>query len=101
MRGNVGLSDFSDAAVKDQAVLAVAGKVRYQIDPNNPYPNNFVAGDNLFSHSLEAFGEFCRETPVLFLSSHRICESAAHERRDKFPCRRADPSYHAWEARLE
>jgi 2-methylcitrate dehydratase PrpD len=42
VRGNVGLSDFSDAAVRDPAVLAVAGKVRYQIDPENPYPNNFT-----------------------------------------------------------
>ncbi len=41
VRGNVGLSDFTDAAVKDPAVLAVAGKVRYQIDPNNPYPEKF------------------------------------------------------------
>ncbi|MGA9949822.1 MAG: MmgE/PrpD family protein [Xanthobacteraceae bacterium] len=42
VRGNVGLSDFTDAAVKDPAVLAVAAKVRYQIDPNNPYPKNFT-----------------------------------------------------------
>jgi 2-methylcitrate dehydratase PrpD len=42
VRGNVGLSDFSDAAVRDDAVLALAGKVRYQIDPQNPYPKNFT-----------------------------------------------------------
>jgi len=41
-RGNVGLSDFSDAAVRDPAVLALAAKVRYQIDPQNPYPKNFT-----------------------------------------------------------
>ena len=41
-RGNVGLGDFSDAAVKDPAVRAVAAKVRYVIDPDNPYPNNFT-----------------------------------------------------------
>jgi 2-methylcitrate dehydratase PrpD len=28
--------------VKDPAVLALAGKVRFQIDPNNPYPKNFT-----------------------------------------------------------
>jgi hypothetical protein len=38
----VGLSDFSDAAVKEPAVVALASKVRYRIDPNNPYPNNFT-----------------------------------------------------------
>jgi 2-methylcitrate dehydratase PrpD len=42
VRGNVGLSDFSDAAVHDRAVVALAGKVRYQIDPQNPYPKNFT-----------------------------------------------------------
>ena len=42
VHGNVGLSDFSDAAVRDPAVVALAGKVRYRIDPQNPYPKNFT-----------------------------------------------------------
>jgi 2-methylcitrate dehydratase PrpD len=42
VRGNVGLADFTDAAVRDKAVVALAGKVRYRIDPQNPYPNNFT-----------------------------------------------------------
>ncbi len=42
VRGNVGLDDFSDAAVRDPAVLTLAAKVRYQIDPKNPYPKNFT-----------------------------------------------------------
>ncbi len=42
VRGNVGLDSFTDAAVKDPAVLAVAAKVRYVIDPKNPYPDNFT-----------------------------------------------------------
>ena len=42
VRGNVGLGDFTDQAVRDQAVVALAGKVRYRIDPGNPYPNNFT-----------------------------------------------------------
>jgi 2-methylcitrate dehydratase PrpD len=42
VRGNVGLGDFTDAAVKDPAVLAVAAKVHYVIDPDNPYPKNFT-----------------------------------------------------------
>ena len=29
-------------AVRDPAVLALAAKVRYVIDPNNPYPNAFT-----------------------------------------------------------
>src|SRR5262245_49208696 len=42
LRGNVGLGDFTDEAVRDPAAVALAGKVRYQIDPNNPYPKNFT-----------------------------------------------------------
>jgi 2-methylcitrate dehydratase PrpD len=42
VRGNVGLGDFTDAAVKDQRVIALAEKVRYRIDPQNPYPKNFT-----------------------------------------------------------
>ncbi len=42
VRGNVGLGDFTDAAVKDERVIALARKVGYQIDPDNPYPNAFT-----------------------------------------------------------
>ncbi len=42
VRGGVGLDAFTDAAVRDEAVLALASKVRYVIDPANPYPNNFT-----------------------------------------------------------
>ena len=42
VRGNVGLGDFTDDAVQDPAVVALADKVRYRIDPDNPYPKNFT-----------------------------------------------------------
>ena len=42
VRGNVGLDAFTDAAVREPAVVALASKVRYQIDPGNPYPNEFT-----------------------------------------------------------
>jgi 2-methylcitrate dehydratase PrpD len=42
VRGNVGLGDFTDAAVQEARVLALAAKVRYRIDPANPYPNAFT-----------------------------------------------------------
>jgi 2-methylcitrate dehydratase PrpD len=42
VRGNVALGDFTDAAVRDPQVVALAGKVRYRIDPQNPYPKNFT-----------------------------------------------------------
>jgi 2-methylcitrate dehydratase PrpD len=42
VRGNVGLDAFTDDAVKERTVVALAAKVRYQIDPQNPYPKNFT-----------------------------------------------------------
>jgi 2-methylcitrate dehydratase PrpD len=42
VRGGVGLEAFTDDAVKEPAVRALAAKVRYQIDPNNPYPRNYT-----------------------------------------------------------
>src|SRR5215470_11723231 len=38
VHGGVGLEAFTDAAVRDADVLALAAKVKYVIDPNNPYP---------------------------------------------------------------
>jgi 2-methylcitrate dehydratase PrpD len=42
VRGSVGLEAFSEQAVRDKAVLALAAKVRYVVDPDNPYPNAFT-----------------------------------------------------------
>jgi 2-methylcitrate dehydratase PrpD len=40
--GDVGFAHFTEAAVRDPDVLAVAGKVKFVIDPGNPYPNAFT-----------------------------------------------------------
>jgi 2-methylcitrate dehydratase PrpD len=42
VRGNVGLDAFTDEAVQEPQVVGLASKVRYQIDPQNPYPKNFT-----------------------------------------------------------
>jgi 2-methylcitrate dehydratase PrpD len=42
LHGNLGLDAFTDTAVADPAVRALAAKVRYRIDPTNPYPNAFT-----------------------------------------------------------
>jgi 2-methylcitrate dehydratase PrpD len=42
VHGNVALDAFTDDAVKEAAVLSLATKVRYRIDPDNPYPKNFT-----------------------------------------------------------
>ena len=36
------MSAFTDAAIRDSRVLALAAKVRFVIDPDNPYPNNYT-----------------------------------------------------------
>jgi 2-methylcitrate dehydratase PrpD len=40
--GGVGLGAFTGSAIADQRVLALAAKVKYVIDPKNPYPNNYT-----------------------------------------------------------
>src|SRR5258706_3215616 len=42
LRGDAGLSDYEEAVVHDPAVRALAGKVHYVVDPDNPYPRQFT-----------------------------------------------------------
>jgi 2-methylcitrate dehydratase PrpD len=42
VHGDVGLGAFTDAAAHDPAVRALAAKVHYRIDPQNPYPHAFT-----------------------------------------------------------
>jgi 2-methylcitrate dehydratase PrpD len=42
VHGGVGLGAFTAGAISDARVLALAGKVKYVIDPQNPYPNNYT-----------------------------------------------------------
>src|SRR5207245_111623 len=42
VRGNLGFYAFTDDAVADPAVRALAAKVRYQIDAANPYPFEYT-----------------------------------------------------------
>src|ERR1700730_8755137 len=42
VHGGVGLGSFTDTAISDARVLALAAKVIYVIDPDNPYPNNYT-----------------------------------------------------------
>lgn len=41
VRGKAGLEEFSDQAIADPAVLSVAEKVRYELDPTIDYPRHF------------------------------------------------------------
>ena len=40
--GNAGLDAFTEERVRDPRLVALAGKVRYEIDPDNPYPNEYT-----------------------------------------------------------
>jgi 2-methylcitrate dehydratase PrpD len=40
--GHAGLEAFTEERVRDPRLLAVAAKVRYEIDPHNPYPEEFT-----------------------------------------------------------
>ena len=40
--GNAGLDAFTEERVRDPRLVALAGKVRYQVDPDNPYPNEYT-----------------------------------------------------------
>ena len=40
--GHAGLDAFTEERVRDPRLLALAGKVRYRIDPDNPYPDEFT-----------------------------------------------------------
>jgi len=42
VHGGVGLGAFTDKAIRDVQVLALAAKVKFVIDPDNPYPNNYT-----------------------------------------------------------
>jgi len=40
--GKAGLEEFSDKKIKDKQLLNLASKVKYEIDPNNEYPENYT-----------------------------------------------------------
>src|SRR4051812_40120591 len=42
VHGGVGLGAFTESAICDARVLALAAKVKFVIDPDNPYPDNYT-----------------------------------------------------------
>jgi 2-methylcitrate dehydratase PrpD len=42
VHGDAGLGAFTDEAARDPRVRALAAKIRYRIDPQNPYPRAFT-----------------------------------------------------------
>jgi 2-methylcitrate dehydratase PrpD len=42
LEGDAGLAQFSEAKVKDKAVLDLAARIDYWVDPKNEYPKNYT-----------------------------------------------------------
>jgi 2-methylcitrate dehydratase PrpD len=42
LKDNAGLGEYTDALAQDPALRALAAKVRYRVDPTNPYPKQFT-----------------------------------------------------------
>lgn len=42
VKGAAGLAEFTEETIADPVLLRLAAKVRYQIDPDDPYPDNYV-----------------------------------------------------------
>src|SRR5262252_6312533 len=42
VHGGVGLGAFTESAIRDARVLALAARVKFVIDPDNPYPDNYT-----------------------------------------------------------
>jgi len=40
--GSAGLDAFTENSVRDATILGLAAKVRYVVDPNNPYPKSYT-----------------------------------------------------------
>jgi 2-methylcitrate dehydratase PrpD len=41
IRGRAGLEEFTDQAIREPSVLALAQKIRYELDPSIEYPRHF------------------------------------------------------------
>lgn len=42
LEGDAGLAQFTEAKIKDPAVLKLAAKISFEIDPKNEYPKNYT-----------------------------------------------------------
>ncbi len=42
VRGAAGLGEFTSDTIREPELLKIASKVRYEVDPNDPYPDNYV-----------------------------------------------------------
>ena len=57
VRGRAGLDEFSEAAIRDSAVLELARRVRYELDPTIDYPRHFSGHVKVFMKDGTVFEE--------------------------------------------
>jgi 2-methylcitrate dehydratase PrpD len=55
--GGVGFEAFTEKTVRDPRILALASKVRYVIDPNNPYPKAYTGHMKMTLKDARVFEE--------------------------------------------
>jgi 2-methylcitrate dehydratase PrpD len=75
-RGAVGLEAFTEENAHDPQLLAIAAKVGYVIDPNNPYPDEYT-GHVRVTHDGRARARGAPAAPA------RRAARAAHARRHR------------------
>jgi 2-methylcitrate dehydratase PrpD len=90
--GAAGFEAFSERTVRDERILGLAGKVRYRIDPANPYPNRYTGHVKMTLRDGRVFEE---RQPHIRGGVHEPLQRDELER--KF---RANAAYGGWPAPL-
>jgi 2-methylcitrate dehydratase PrpD len=90
--GGAGFDAFSERTVRDPRILGLAGKVRYRIDPDNPYPARYTGHVKMTLKDGRVFEE---RQPHIRGGVHEPLSQGELER--KF---RANAAYGGWPAPL-
>jgi len=90
--GGAGFEAFSERTVRDERILALAGKVRYHVDPDNPYPKRYTGHVRMTLKDGRVFEE---HQPHIRGGMHEPLSRAEIER--KF---RGNTAYGGWDAPL-
>ena len=90
--GAAGFEAFSERTVRDERILGLAGKVRYRVDPQNPYPKRYTGHVRMTLRDGRVFEE---HQPHIRGGVHEPLSRADIER--KF---RGNAAYGGWGAPL-
>jgi 2-methylcitrate dehydratase PrpD len=90
--GGAGFEAFSERTVRDERILGLAAKVRYRVDPENPYPKRYTGHVKMTLKDGRVFEE---RQPHIRGGVHEPLSRAEIE--DKF---RGNAAYGGWPAPL-